>query len=54
MLDELFNILSSILNDQTPGSGDRIYFDVHVLKSAKKTKALLIIFGHDIKEVNFN
>jgi trimethylguanosine synthase len=54
ILDELFNILSSILNDQTPGSGDRIYFDVHVLKSAKKTKALLIIFGHDIKEVNFN
>jgi hypothetical protein len=51
LLDELFEILSKILNSETPGSGDRIFFDVHVLKSAKKIKALMIIFGNDIKEV---
>jgi trimethylguanosine synthase len=51
ILDELFDILSQILNSQNSGSGDRIYLDVHVLKSAKKIKALMIIFGHDIKEV---
>jgi len=54
ILDELFEILSSILNNQNIGTGDRIYFDVHVLKSAKKIKALMIIFGHDIKEVTIN
>jgi hypothetical protein len=53
LLDELFEILSTILNSENSGSGDRIFFDVHVLKSAKKIKALMIIFGHDIKEVNF-
>jgi len=52
LIDELFEILSTILNLQNSGSGDRIFFDVHVLKSAKKIKALMIIFGHDIKEVN--
>ena len=51
LLDELFEILSTILNSETPGNGDRIFFDVHVLKSAKKIKALMIIFGNDIKEV---
>lgn len=50
LLDELFEILSSILNAENNGSGDRIYFDVHVLKSAKKIKALMIIFGKDIKD----
>ena len=51
ILDELFEILSTILNSEKNGSGDRIFFDVHVLKSAKKIKALMIIFGNDIKEV---
>lgn len=51
MLDELFEIVSSVLNSENPGSGDRLYFDVHILKSAKKIKALMIIFGNDIKEV---
>jgi hypothetical protein len=53
ILDELFEILSTILNSENNGSGDRIFFDVHVLKSAKKIKALMIIFGNDIKEVIF-
>lgn len=51
LLDELFDIVSTIMNSHENGTGDRLYFDVHVLKSAKKIKALMIIFGHDIKEV---
>ncbi len=42
LLEELFDILSEI------NKSDRIFFDVHILKSANKIKALLIIFGYDI------
>ena len=42
MLEELFDILSQIKKT------DRIFFDVHILKSANKIKALLIIFGYNI------
>jgi hypothetical protein len=52
LLEDLFEILSSILNIQDSGKGNRIFLDVHILKSEKKIKALLIIFGHDVKEVN--
>jgi hypothetical protein len=50
LLDELFEILSTVLNEQKSGSGDHIFFDVHILKSARKIKALMIIFGQDIKD----
>ena len=48
LLEELFDILSDIMNKDSHGSGDRIFFDVHILKSANKIKAQLIIFGNDI------
>ena len=48
LLEELFEIVSEILNKNTPGTGDRIFFDVHILKSANKIKAQLIIFGNEI------
>ena len=48
LLEELFDILSDIMNKNSDGSGDRIFFDVHILKSANKIKAQLIIFGNDI------
>ena len=44
LLEELFNIISEITGN------DRIFFDVHILKSANKIKALLIIFGYDIND----
>ena len=48
-LEELFNIISDI------NKSDRIFFDVHILKSANKIKALLIIFGYDINlKINQN
>ena len=42
MLEELFGIISEIKGSK------RIFFDIHILKSANKIKALLIIFGYDI------
>lgn len=52
MLKELFEIISEIKGKK------RLFFDVHILKSANKIKALLIIFGYDVdkkvceKEIN--
>ena len=42
MLEELFGIISEIKGSK------RLFFDIHILKSANKIKALLIIFGFDI------
>ena len=41
-LEELFGIISEIRGS------NRLFFDIHILKSANKIKALLIIFGYDI------
>jgi hypothetical protein len=47
ILDELFDIISKIKGV------NRIFFDVHILRSANKIKALLIIFGYNIdKKIN--
>ena len=42
ILDELFDIVSKLKGT------NRIFFDVHILRSANKIKALLIIFGYNI------
>ena len=42
MLEELFGIVSDIKKN------NNIFFDIHILKSANKIKALLIIFGYDV------
>ena len=42
MLEELFGIVSNIKKN------NNIFFDIHILKSANKIKALLIIFGYDV------
>ena len=42
ILDELFDIVSKIKGT------NRIFFDIHILRSANKIKALLIIFGYNI------
>ena len=43
-LEELFEIISEIKGTK------RLFFDIHILKSANKIKALLIIFGYDIDQ----
>ena len=51
-IEELFGIISQVKDSH------RLFFDIHILKSANKIKALLIIFGYDIdkkiseKEIN--
>ena len=42
ILDELFDIVSKIKGT------NRVFFDIHILRSANKIKALLIIFGYNI------
>jgi hypothetical protein len=47
LLDELFSIIKSVYSEMGMKT-DKIYLDVHVLKSANKIKAVLLILGHDL------
>lgn len=49
-LSELCEIIDTILKEKGLTSGN-IFFDVHVLKSANKIKALMIIFSLNAEEV---
>lgn len=48
ILDDLYGLISTIQNETLDTSGDNLSFDVRILKSSQKLKALVIIFGHDI------
>lgn len=50
-LDELFEICSDIKNEIEENSGKKLFFDIKILKSNNKIKALLIIFGQNVNEV---
>ena len=50
-LDELLDVVSTIKNDIEQGSGNKLCFDIKILKSNNKVKALLIIFGLDLNEM---
>jgi hypothetical protein len=47
LLDELFSIIKTVYSEMGIKT-DRIYLDVHALKSANKIKALMLILGHDV------
>ena len=49
-LTELCEIIDTVLKEKGLTS-ENIFFDVHVLKSASKIKALMIIFSLDLEEV---
>lgn len=51
-LYELCEIIDTVLKEQGIAS-ENIFFDVHVLKSANKIKALMIIFSLNSDEVKF-
>lgn len=51
LLEYLYDLISIIKNETRNGSGDTLSFDVRVLKSNKKLKALMIIFGYDIHSI---
>lgn len=50
-LDELEAIIESVQKETEQGIRD-IIFDVHILNSANKIKALMIIFSNDMSNVN--
>ncbi len=53
MVEEFFNIIEEILLTRDKTYQD-IHIDIHILNSANKIKAILLIFGTDIKKVKFN
>lgn len=52
MLEEFFDIIDDILLERDKKYND-IYIDIQILNSANKIKAILLIFGNDIKKVFF-
>jgi len=52
-LDELHQIIEKVQIESEKGARD-ILFDVHILNSANKIKALMIIFTNDLSSVNLN
>jgi hypothetical protein len=50
MIEEFYEIIDKILFDRDKKYQD-IYIDIHILNSANKIKAILLIFGNDIKKV---
>jgi hypothetical protein len=53
MIGEIFEILRDVIKstDQSRYSRDHMYLDIHILNSANKIKAVMLIFGNNIKEV---
>ena len=50
MLEEFYEIIDDILYERDKKYQD-IYIDIHILNSANKIKAILLIFGNDTKKV---
>ena len=49
-LDELFDLCSAVREEIKEGSGKNIFFDIQIIESNGRIKALLIILGHHIKD----
>ena len=50
-LDELFDLCSDAKNEMEKNSGKNLFFDIQIIKSNNRIKALLIIFGHNINHI---
>ncbi len=62
MLSEFYEILNEILQEKNLPKGkdinivntyDHIFIDIHILNSANKVKAVVLIFGNDVEQVNY-
>lgn len=51
ILEDLYVIISNIQNEIENGSGNQLWFDVRVIKSNCKIKALIIIFGYELADI---
>jgi len=47
-LDEFFEIIDNSIKNKNENS---IFIDIHILNSANKIKAILLIFGHSTNQV---
>jgi hypothetical protein len=52
-LEDLYQIIKSVQDEMNIGKRD-ILFDVHILNSANKIKALMIIFSNDLSSVKIS
>ena len=55
IIGEIFEILHDVIKstNQLKYPRDNMYLDIHILNSANKIKAVMLIFGNDPKEVKF-
>jgi len=53
LLGEIFEILQDVIKYENLNKFplDYMYLDIHILNSANKIKAVMLIFGNDVKEV---
>jgi hypothetical protein len=55
MLEEIFDLLAENLNGKNNSENNKyIFLDIHILNSANKIKAVMLVFGEKIEEVIFN
>lgn len=53
MLNEFFDILDEcIKTNKKEYQNDYIYVDIHILNSANKIKAVMLVVGNDISQVS--
>lgn len=53
LLKDLYSILDKILKEKNPEGKFDIIMDVHILNSANKIKALMIIFSNELNDLVF-
>lgn len=51
MLEEVFDLLAEKINENNTNNKKQIFLDVHILNSANKIKAVMLVFGETTEEV---
>jgi len=54
LIAEIFQIMHDVMKslNKTQDVRNHMFLDFHILNSANKIKAVMVIFGNEIKEVN--
>jgi len=51
ILEDLFEIINTCLPNE---KNDILYLDIHILYSANKIKAVMLVFGNDVSKISMN
>lgn len=51
MLEEVFDLLAEKINENNTNNKKQIFLDVHILNSANKIKAVMLVFGETTEDV---